>query len=150
MARRRGRERSQAVFVSITEMDFLFKGETIECDCSETNRLLILDQETNLKMQGDEETVLYTKERVGYLVTLIITAMILLLLILPIYTLWHLSGEAQTQKTTAVTVGVLLIFTLVFSGVLSFFTRAKRHEILGCAAGSVYPFCHHSVDLRHK
>jgi hypothetical protein len=31
-------------------------------------------------------------------------------------------------------IGVLLIFTLVFSAVLSLFTQAKRHEIFGAAA----------------
>lgn len=60
--------------------------------------------------------------------------MVILLLIIPIYLLWHLSDEVQTTKTNSMTIGVLLIFTLVFSAVLSFFTRAQRHEILGAAA----------------
>lgn len=32
---------------------------------------------------------------------------------------------------------ILLIFTLIFSGILSLFTNAKRHEILGSAAAYV-------------
>ena len=62
--------------------------------------------------------------------------MILFLLIIPIYVLWHLARELENGKASAsaVTIGVLLVFTLIFSAVLSLFTRARRHEILGAAA----------------
>jgi hypothetical protein len=62
--------------------------------------------------------------------------MILFLLIIPIYVLWRLAGQlAKGQASaSAVTIGVLLVFTLIFSAVLSLFTRARRHEILGAAA----------------
>lgn len=89
-------------------------------------------QETRAKTSG--HIVYFTKNRVDCFVTLIITAMILILLIVPIYLLWNLSEEMQTVHTNAIIIGVLLSFTLVFSAVLSFFTKAKRHEILGAAA----------------
>ncbi|RDW74875.1 hypothetical protein BP6252_06017 [Coleophoma cylindrospora] len=95
-------------------------------------RYLFCSPETRAK--ADENTILYDKGRIDALVTMIITAMILALLIIPIYVLWHLSNEVQDTTTTAVTIGVLLVFTLVFSAVLSLFTRARRHEILGAAA----------------
>ena len=63
--------------------------------------------------------------------------MILFLLILPIYVLWHLAGQLEGgnhPSASAETIGVLLVFTLIFSAVLSLFTRARRHEILGAAA----------------
>lgn len=82
--------------------------------------------------------------------------MILVLLILPIYVLYHLvEGMPQTARTTGLCIGVLLVFTLLFSACLSLFTRmfshaldnlgqlvlradlitgAKRHEILAAAA----------------
>ena len=62
--------------------------------------------------------------------------MILFLLIIPIYLLWNLAEQVEAGKASAsaVTIGVLLVFTLIFSAVLSLFTRAKRHEILGAAA----------------
>jgi hypothetical protein len=64
--------------------------------------------------------------------------MILALLIVPVYFLWHIAHTAIfTNATTAVIIGILLVFTLIFSGVLSLFTRAKRHEILAAAAGYV-------------
>jgi len=65
--------------------------------------------------------------------------MILALLIVPVYILWKLTRVTESNTTTAVIIGVLLVFTLVFSGVLSLFTRAKRHEILAAAAAYVLP-----------
>ena len=66
---------------------------------------------------------------------------IIALLIIPIYLLYNLakaSREADEQSLdqdrTAISMGILLVFTLVFSAILSLFTRAKRHEILGAAA----------------
>jgi hypothetical protein len=61
--------------------------------------------------------------------------MILVLLILPVYILYRLTTGPNTTSTNALCMGVLLIFTLLFSAELTFFTRAKRHEILAAAAG---------------
>ena len=90
-----------------------------------------------MREKADEHTHLYDKTRINALVTIIITLMIILLLIIPIYLLWHVSQLLESNQTTAITIGVLLIFTLFFSTALSFFTRAKRHEILGAAAACV-------------
>jgi uncharacterized Tic20 family protein len=80
--------------------------------------------------------ILYSRERINFVVSLLITLMILALLIVPVYILWKLTRTANfTNATTAVIIGVLLVFTLVFSGVLSLFTRARRHEVLAAAAG---------------
>jgi uncharacterized membrane protein len=87
-----------------------------------------------MREKADENTILYDKTRINALVTVIITFMIIALLIIPIYLLWHVSQLLETTQTTAITIGVLLVFTLFFSTVLSFFTRARRHEILGAAA----------------
>jgi hypothetical protein len=66
---------------------------------------------------------------------------IIALLIVPIYLLYSLvkaSSKADEQfldqEGTATCMGILLVFTLLFSAILSVFTRAKRHEILGAAA----------------
>ncbi|KAH6668723.1 hypothetical protein B0J14DRAFT_703559 [Halenospora varia] len=77
---------------------------------------------------------LFSRDRVNIAVSLIITLTIVALLIIPIYVLWKLTNGEQTQKKSSLIIGILLIFTLVFSGVLSLFTRAKRHEILAAAA----------------
>jgi len=92
----------------------------------------------DLRRKATTDTViLFSRERINYVVSLIITIMILALLIIPVYLLWNLSkgGDDMSNTTTAVIMGVLLVFTLVFSAVLSLFTRAKRHEILAAAAG---------------
>jgi len=59
------------------------------------------------------------------------------LLIVPIYLLYNLVKDQQgrlDRHATAVCIAILLVCTLLFSGVLSLFTRAKRHGILGAAA----------------
>jgi hypothetical protein len=63
--------------------------------------------------------------------------MILILLIIPVYILWHMTRVVQTGRTTSIIIGVLLVATLVFSAALSLLTRAKRHEILASAAAYV-------------
>lgn len=76
----------------------------------------------------------YTRSRTDGLVTAIITVTILALLVCPIYVLYHISQRPEGAGTTAVSIGTLLVFTLAFSAVASFFTKARRHEILGAAA----------------
>lgn len=65
--------------------------------------------------------------------------MILALLVIPIYVLYQLVSNNLVDgvldgNTNAVCIGVLLVFTLAFSAMMSMMTRAKRHEILGAAA----------------
>ena len=68
----------------------------------------------------------------------IITLIVLFVLIVPTYLLSHLVDSAEhgmlSSRANALCIGILLIFTLLFSAVLAFFTGAKRHEILGASA----------------
>ncbi|OCK77315.1 hypothetical protein K432DRAFT_304509, partial [Lepidopterella palustris CBS 459.81] len=89
-------------------------------------------KETQMKSHGEE--VYYTRSRIDFLVNGIITVMILVLLVVPVYILYHLINDVDTSRAYAICIGVLLVFTLAFSAVLSLFTRAKRHEILAAAA----------------
>jgi hypothetical protein len=67
--------------------------------------------------------------------------MILLLLVIPIYILYHVTARhVDTGSENAVCIGILLVFTLLFSTVISLFTRARRHEILAASAALVVPF----------
>jgi hypothetical protein len=100
-------------------------------DCVPVRRLFC-SKET--RMKGDGIGTWYTRSRIDGLVVVIITLFILLLLIVPIFILYHLVDSIGTRKTDSICIGVLLVFTLAFSAVLSLFTRAKRHEILGAAA----------------
>ncbi|KAF7872143.1 hypothetical protein EAF04_003068 [Stromatinia cepivora] len=77
----------------------------------------------------------YSKSRKDTFVTSLLVLVLLLLLILPVFVLYRLTDHHNLDITYTVSIGVLLIFTLLFSAVLSLFTQAKRHEIFGAAAG---------------
>ncbi|PQE28352.1 Peptidase C14 caspase domain protein [Rutstroemia sp. NJR-2017a BBW] len=77
----------------------------------------------------------YSKSRKDIFVTSLLVLVLLLLLILPVFLLYRLTEQHNIEITYAVSIGVLLVFTLMFSAVLSLFTQAKRHEIFGAAAG---------------
>ena len=77
----------------------------------------------------------FTRSRINAFVTMIITSIILLLLVLPIWLLYHLSVTLNIERSNIVCIGVLLVSTLIFSAVLSLFTKARRHEILAASAG---------------
>lgn len=82
----------------------------------------------------DEDIHYYDRGRISTCVTMIITTIILALLMIPIWLLYRFSVEGIIEKTSD-TIGVVLIFTLVFSAVLSAFTKARRHEIVAASAG---------------
>jgi hypothetical protein len=84
--------------------------------------------------------IYFTRERIDLCASAIITVMILGLLIVPIYLLYNVVKDKAGNldaHSTGICIGVLLVSTLLFSAVLSLFTRAKRHEILGAAAAYV-------------
>ncbi|TGO35311.1 hypothetical protein BHYA_0163g00260 [Botrytis hyacinthi] len=82
------------------------------------------------------DTMTESKSRKDIFVTSLLVLVLLLLLILPVFLLYRLTEHHNLDITYTVSIGVLLIFTLLFSAVLSLFTQAKRHEIFGAAAGS--------------
>ncbi|MCJ1228643.1 hypothetical protein MMC12_005304 [Toensbergia leucococca] len=102
---------------------------TINCQFVEW---IFCSSETKEKSTG--EGVYYTRQRIDRFVVSIITLVILALLIIPIYILYNLSDNIGEQRNVALHIGVLLVFTLTFSAILSLFTRARRHEILGASA----------------
>lgn len=68
---------------------------------------------------------------------------VLTLLVVPVYALYHVSTEidkANPDNSNAICIAILLVSTLMFSAALSLFTRAKRHELLGAAAAYVTPY----------
>ena len=65
---------------------------------------------------------------------MIITALILVLLMVPIWLLYKLAVEGTIAQNPQA-MGIILVPTLLFSAVLSAFTKAKRHEILAASAG---------------
>jgi len=95
---------------------------------------IFCSDETKEKSGDNGDEKYFTRSRIDRLVLTIITGMILMLLIVPVYILYHLVEKTGNKTTDAKCIGTLLIFTLLFSAALSLFTRAKRHEILGAAA----------------
>lgn len=108
----------------------------VRSSCKSATSQLTTEQQTRKKCTNGD--VIYTSpERVNHCATVIVTLMILTLLVVPIYLLYAFVGHSKggfSGRTTAICIGILLIFTLAFSAALSLFTRAKRHEILGAAA----------------
>ena len=69
---------------------------------------------------------------------LILTTTVAALLVIPIYVLYRLTkGTVVTQHDVSVAIVVLLVSTVIFSMVVSLFTKAKRQEIVGVSAASV-------------
>ena len=88
-----------------------------------------------------DRQVYYTRERINMCASLVILMVMVALLIIPIYVLYTLEKASSKDgnhslelDSTGAYMGILLMFTLLFSAILSVFTRAKRHEILGAAA----------------
>jgi len=85
----------------------------------------------------DDDLFLPTKARVDRLVSFLIMIMVLALLVVPVYALYHVGSsftKANANTSNAICMGILLVATLLFSAALALFTKAKRHELLGAAA----------------
>ncbi|KAH7085930.1 hypothetical protein BKA63DRAFT_529459 [Paraphoma chrysanthemicola] len=98
---------------------------------------------------------LYSMERINKLVNILITFVIFVLLVIPVVTLYHLTSTSAisnlsdlveanaTVPASAVddynrdtfnAVGVLIVFTLLFSAAMSLLTKAARHELFAASA----------------
>ena len=91
-------------------------------------------QETKAKSEN-KRIHYYTRARINFVVTLIMTIMILVLLVVPIWILYHLTTTLNPNTANVDCIGILLVATLIFSAVLCMFTKAKRHEVLAASAG---------------
>jgi hypothetical protein len=81
----------------------------------------------------DPKVHYYSKSRKDYFSTTVLRLVLLCLLVLPVFLLFRLAVTDSIEATYTVSIGVLLVFTLVFSAVLSLFTKAKRYEVFGAA-----------------
>ena len=105
-----------------------------------SHKRMFCSAETKQKKGSDTAVEVYfTGSRIATFINLIvktsINMIIVVLLILPVYILFHLTNGPSPPRVIALCMGVLVIFTLAFSAALSIFTRAKPHEILAAAAG---------------
>ncbi|KAK8007741.1 hypothetical protein PG989_001731 [Apiospora arundinis] len=89
----------------------------------------------DMEKTDDPEIQYYSKARKDCFNTVILCLVLLSLLVLPVLVLYRLLNDHPSDKAYTVSIGVLLVFVLVFSAVLSLFTKARRHEIFTAAAG---------------
>jgi len=75
----------------------------------------------------------YSQSRIEKLVGLIITIMIFILLVLPVVAMYQLTSIGD-RNSTFDAVGILVVFTLLFSAAMSLVTKAKRHELFAASA----------------
>jgi hypothetical protein len=91
---------------------------------------------------ADPHVLLYSSSRIDKMVNIFITFVIFILLVIPIITMYHLtstistdtSSPADTTRNTFNAVGVLIVFTLLFSAAMSVLTKAARHEMFAASA----------------
>ena len=75
----------------------------------------------------------FSPRRLDILVGLLIAFVIMILLILPVAAMYRLSSF-RTGRSSAACLGVLVVFTLIFSSAISVLTKARRHEIFAASA----------------
>lgn len=75
----------------------------------------------------------YAPERVDKLVNIIITAIIFVLLVLPVVAMYELTEIGQAGSPFEA-VGILIIFTLLFGTAMSGLTKATRQELFAASA----------------
>ena len=76
----------------------------------------------------------YSTSRVESFVGALISVMVMILMVIPVWIMCKLtaSGTGLPQEYKAV--GVWLVFTLLFSMIISLLTKARRHELFAAAA----------------
>ncbi|UPX20962.1 uncharacterized protein EKO05_0011169 [Ascochyta rabiei] len=75
----------------------------------------------------------YSPERIERLVGILITLIIFILLVLPVVAMYKLTSVGN-RNSTIDAVGLLVVFTLLFSAAMSMLTKAKRHELFAASA----------------
>jgi hypothetical protein len=108
-----------------------------------------------LAKTDDAKVAFYSSSRIDKLVNILITFVIFILLVIPVVVLYHLTSTSAisnladlkaanaTVPASAVddynrdtfnAVGVLIVFTLLFSAAMSLLTKAARHELFAASA----------------
>ncbi|KAI9690365.1 MAG: hypothetical protein M1822_009327 [Bathelium mastoideum] len=97
-------------------------------------RLIFCTRELRHKTK-DKHVYYFSPGRVDTLVGLIITIVIFVLLILPVVAMYRLTSFGNgNQRSTFQAIGVLIVFTLLFSGAMAALTKARRHELFAASA----------------
>jgi len=81
----------------------------------------------------DPDIRYYAPARVDTLVGLVITMVIFVLLLIPVFSMFILT-EFGTKASAFEAIAILLLFTLLFAFAMSLLTKAKRHELFAASA----------------
>ncbi|KAF4308475.1 hypothetical protein GTA08_BOTSDO04345 [Botryosphaeria dothidea] len=88
----------------------------------------------DLKRKTEDEDIRYlSPSRIEKFVGLIITAIVFVLLVLPVIGMYRLASFGDTKDIFAA-IGVMIVFTLLFAAAMSLLTKARRHELFAASA----------------
>jgi len=118
-----------------SDFDGMVESTLRRFDCKLIRRLFCTRE---LREKTDDEHIYYySASRVEAFVGIIITSIVFVLLVLPVVAMYRLTSfgnVADTQSGTFKAIGVLVVFTLLFSAAMSLLTKARRHELFAASA----------------
>ncbi|QDS67474.1 hypothetical protein FKW77_000952 [Venturia effusa] len=115
-----------------SSFDGLVESTLRRFDCGLVRRIFCTRE---LREKTDDQNIYYySASRVEAFVGLIITSIIFVLLVLPVIVMYKLTSYGQGEHGTFRAIGVLVVFTLLFSAAMSMLTKARRHELFAAAA----------------
>ncbi|KAF2490117.1 hypothetical protein BU16DRAFT_553300 [Lophium mytilinum] len=82
---------------------------------------------------SDKNIYYYSASRIEKFVGIIITIVIFILLVLPVVAMYRLTSIGK-RNSTFDAIGVLVVFTMLFSASMSLMTKAQRHELFAASA----------------
>ena len=82
---------------------------------------------------ADPTVNFYAPARIDTLVGVIITIIIFVMLVLPVFAMYALS-DMGTRASAFEAISMLILFTLLFGFAMSLLTKAKRHELFAASA----------------
>ncbi|TKA82965.1 hypothetical protein B0A55_01562 [Friedmanniomyces simplex] len=102
------------------------------CHCQVIKRMFITEE---LRHKTDNLRIhYYAPQRVDTLVNLIITAIIFILLVVPVVLMCKVAGAGGGSTSPFESIAILIVFTLLFGFAMSALTTAKRQELFAASA----------------
>ena len=118
----------------LTKVNMHCPGSSPSRSCTDNLQYLFCTRDLRHKTQ-DRNIYYFSPSRVDTLVGLIITLVIFVLLILPVVAMYRLTSLGHgNQHSTFQAIGILMVFTLLFSGAMAALTKARRHELFAASA----------------
>lgn len=94
---------------------------------------LFTEQEVRLKLRDSPSLTMFAPRRMRILVNTIIAGILLGLLATPIFSMYRISSRG-TDRAAYASMGIFIVFTVLFASTLAVLTHAKRHELFAATA----------------